>query len=68
MTIRNEGNFYAACSEIPFVSAADIAFHALIDTKPHDTDYKILGPELLTYDEVYGSLLREISQTLTESM
>ena len=39
----------------PFVSAADVAdvaFHALTDMEPHNTDYRILGPELLTYDEV----------------
>lgn len=57
MTIKDEGKIYTACGDgkIPFVSAADIAavaFHVLTDTKPHNTDYRVLGPELLTYDEV----------------
>jgi festuclavine dehydrogenase len=37
------------------VSAGDIAgvaFHALTSEKPLDTTYRILGPELLTHDEV----------------
>ena len=51
-------HYVTACGDgkIPFVSATDIAaaaFHALTDTKLHNTDYRILGPELLTYDEVY---------------
>lgn len=57
IAIKTEGRIYTACEDgkIPFVSAADIAavaFHALTDIKPHNTDYRILGPELLTYDEV----------------
>ncbi|KAL8649178.1 MAG: hypothetical protein Q9210_004555 [Variospora velana] len=56
-TIKGEGKIYTACGEgkIPFISAGDIAavaFHALTDVKSHDTAYSILGPELLTYDEV----------------
>lgn len=40
---------------IPFVSAddiADVAFTALVDEESHNTDHLILGPELLSYDEV----------------
>jgi len=32
---------------------AVITFHMLTDKKPHNTDYKILGPELLTYNKVW---------------
>ncbi len=58
ITIKDEGKIYTACEDgkIPFVSAADIgavAFHVLTDIKPHNTEYRILGPELLTYDEVH---------------
>lgn len=57
-SIKNEGKIYSACRDgkIPFNSATDIsnvAFHALTDEKTCNTDYLILGPELLTYDEVY---------------
>lgn len=42
--------------KIPFVSATDIAavvFRELIDEKPHNTSYHVLGPEILTYDQVH---------------
>lgn len=56
--IKEQGKVYTACGDgkIPFVSADDIAavaFRALTDEKPHNTDIMILGPELLTYDEVF---------------
>jgi hypothetical protein len=56
-TIRKEGKIYTTCGvgKIPLVSAKDIAataFHAFTDVKPHNTEYRILGPELLTYDQV----------------
>lgn len=65
ITIKTEGKIYTACEDgkISFVNAADIArvaFHALTDTKSHNTDYRILGPELLTYDEVYDRLFGPI--------
>ncbi|EKG16873.1 hypothetical protein MPH_05854 [Macrophomina phaseolina MS6] len=55
------GQLYTACGngKIPFISAEDIAavaFHTLTDEKPHNTSYRILGPELLTYDDVGSSL------------
>lgn len=31
---------------------AAVAFHALTDDNPHNTDIRVLGPELLTYDDV----------------
>lgn len=45
----------AGAGKLPFVSADDIArvgFHALTNAKPHNTDHLILGPELLSYDDV----------------
>ena len=55
--IRESGKVYSATDngKVPFVSAQDIARVAqrlLTDEKPHNTDYVILGPELLTYDDV----------------
>lgn len=56
--IKDESKIYSAAGDgrVPFVSADDIArvaFHALTDEKPHNTDHIILGPELLTYDQVW---------------
>jgi festuclavine dehydrogenase len=56
-TITQHNKLFTACADgkIPWVSADDIAavaFRALTDDKPHDCAYRILGPELLTYDEV----------------
>lgn len=56
-TIRKESKFYTACGDgkVPFIAAADIAavaFRTLTDEKPHNADYRVLGPELLTFDEV----------------
>lgn len=55
--IKDQSVIYTACGDgkIPFVSAADIAavaFHALTVAKPPNCDYRVLGPELLTYDQV----------------
>ena len=57
-TITHHSKIFTACSngKIPWVSASDIAavaFHTLTDDKPHNRAYRILGPELLTYDEVW---------------
>ncbi|KIV95362.1 hypothetical protein, variant [Exophiala mesophila] len=41
--------------KLPWVSAEDIAavaYRLLTDEKPHNTDYTVRGPELLTYDQV----------------
>ncbi|KAJ5238433.1 hypothetical protein N7468_003052 [Penicillium chermesinum] len=59
--IRDQGKIYTACGEgkIPFVSAIDIAavaFRAITDPKSHNCDHRVLGPELLTYDEVAEKL------------
>ena len=58
MTATNGG-------KLPFVAAEDIAAvaaRALTDKEPHNADHVILGPELLTYDDVSSSL----SLSLTE--
>ena len=72
-TIKDEGKIYTACGDgrIPFVSAFDIAavvFRALTDEKSHNTDHRILGPELMTYDQVclIAGLLCELLLTLSE--
>ncbi|KAI9799637.1 MAG: hypothetical protein M1833_003952 [Piccolia ochrophora] len=60
-TIKDEGKVYTACGDgkIPFIGATDIAavaFHALTDETPPQTDYSIVGPELLTHDEIAAKL------------
>lgn len=59
--IKNQGKLYTATGngKAPFVSADDIAavaYRALTDEKSHNTDYFILGPELLNYDELAAKL------------
>lgn len=58
--IMEQGKVYTATGngKAPFVSADDIAavaYRALTDERSHNTDYLILGPELLSYDDV-GSM------------
>lgn len=58
--IMEQGIVYTATGngKAPFVSADDIAavaYRALTDERSHNTDYLILGPELLSYDDV-GSM------------
>jgi len=60
-TIRGEGKIYTACGDgkVPFISAGDIAavaFRALLNEKAQNTDYRLLGAELLTHDEVATKL------------
>ena len=55
--IRDQDSIFSATGDgkMPFVSADDIAavaLRALTDEKAHNTDHIILGPELLSYDEV----------------
>ena len=57
-SIKGENKIYSAFGDgkIPFVNATDIAavaFHALTDSEPPNTDYRVLGPELLTHDQVF---------------
>ncbi|KAL2200039.1 hypothetical protein P885DRAFT_66910 [Corynascus similis CBS 632.67] len=56
-SIREEGKIYSATGDgkIPWVSADDIAAVAvrtLTDERAHNTDYLILGPELLSYGDI----------------
>lgn len=62
--IKKQGKLCTATGngKAPFVSADDIAavaYRALTDEKSHNTDYLVLGPELLNHDEVWsnGSLI-----------
>lgn len=55
--IKEESAIYSATGEgkIPWVSADDIAavaVRALTDPTPPNTEYMVLGPELLSYSEV----------------
>jgi festuclavine dehydrogenase len=54
---KKNAKIYSASGDgkIPFIACDDIAavaFRALTDEKPHNTDHMILGPELLTYQDV----------------
>lgn len=56
----NKNKVYSAAGngKIPFIAATDIArvaFHFLTTEKLPNADYILLGPELLTYDEVRTS-------------
>lgn len=56
-TISQLNQISTACQNgrIPFISIddiADVAFHALTNEKSYNRDFRILGPELLTYDDV----------------
>ncbi len=57
LTIKDQGKICTACGngKVSFVSVTDIAavaFRALVDEKSHNTDHVVVGPELLTYDDV----------------
>ncbi|KAI4765059.1 NAD(P)-binding protein [Aureobasidium sp. EXF-3400] len=71
-TITQYSKIFTACSDgkIPWVSANDIAavaFRCLTDKKPHNRAYRILGPELLTYDEtkVAQKLSKHLDKQIT---
>ncbi|KAI0181112.1 NAD(P)-binding protein [Hypoxylon sp. FL1284] len=56
-TIGKLGKIFTATQDgkIPFVSAddiADVAYHALTVGKSYNCDFRVLGPEILTYDQV----------------
>ncbi|KAL1974675.1 hypothetical protein VTN31DRAFT_4879 [Thermomyces dupontii] len=64
-TIKAEGKIYSAMQDgtVPLVSVEDIAavaFRTLTDPRPHNTDYLILGPTQLSYDEV-AKILSDVS-------
>lgn len=67
-TIRDEDRIVTAAGDgkVPFVSAHDIAnvaYRALTDEVPHNTDHLILGPGLFSYDEVSYILLQSSAAT-----
>lgn len=56
-TIRDENKICSAAGEgkVPWVAAEDIAavaFKLLADKEPHNRDYIVYGPELLSYGQV----------------
>ncbi|KAF2083567.1 NAD(P)-binding protein [Saccharata proteae CBS 121410] len=66
-TITHMSAIYTACGEgkIPFVSVVDIArvaVNALRGKAGAEADYRILGPELLTYDEVAETVGRVLGK------
>ncbi|KAL1860002.1 Festuclavine synthase I [Paecilomyces lecythidis] len=68
--IRNENTIYSATGDgkIPFISADDIArvaFHILKDWNVQKTEYLILGPELLSYDQVADILTSMLHRKIT---
>jgi len=69
-TIRNESKIYSATGKgvVPLVSVYDVAavaYRALCDDKSHDTDHLILGPELMSYDQVAERLSTALARTIT---
>lgn len=70
LTIKGESKIYSATEEgrVPFVSAEDIArvaFRALTDARPHNTEHLILGPELLSYDDIAEILSSVLGSKVT---
>ncbi|KAB8298199.1 hypothetical protein EYC80_001943 [Monilinia laxa] len=69
LTIKEENRFFSAMGNgrAPFVSASDIArvaMAALTSKTPPDHEYRVLGPELLTYDEVAAKLSKVAGRTI----
>lgn len=61
-TISQLNQISTACRDgfIPFISVddiADVAFRALTIEKSYNRDFRISGPELLTYDDVSYRLM-----------
>ena len=69
-SIKNEGKVYSATGDgkIPWVSADDIAAVAVQTLTMADapnTEYLVLGPELLSYDDVSTGCHRVLVDMLT---
>ncbi|KAJ7215192.1 hypothetical protein C8J57DRAFT_1096375 [Mycena rebaudengoi] len=69
-TITKEAKIYTFCADgkAPFISAADIAavaFHCLTDAKAPSHDVRVLGPKLLTHDEVAATISKAVGRTIT---
>ncbi|KAF5872834.1 putative ergot alkaloid biosynthetic protein a protein [Botrytis fragariae] len=68
-SIKEENKFVSAMSDgqAPFVSASDIArvaMAALTSNNPPNHDYRVLGPELLNYDEIAAKLSKVLGRTI----
>ncbi|PVH69616.1 NAD(P)-binding protein [Cadophora sp. DSE1049] len=69
-SIRDQDQIITSTGEgrVPFVSADDIAavaFRALTDDVSHNLDHLIIGPDLLSYDEVADVLSAELGRKIT---
>ena len=56
--VAKKSTIYSATGDgkIPWISVEDIAAvaaRALTDEEPHNREHLVLGPELLSYDEVW---------------
>ncbi|KAK0109325.1 hypothetical protein ONS96_003144 [Cadophora gregata f. sp. sojae] len=68
-TIKDEGKIYTACGDgkISFVSAEDfaaVAVHALTSAKVPGETVRVLGPELLTYDEAAAKFSKALGREI----
>ncbi|GAD93025.1 ergot alkaloid biosynthetic protein A [Paecilomyces variotii No. 5] len=68
--IKNDNTIYSATGDgkIPFISADDIArvaFRILKDWDTQKTEYLILGPELLSYDQIANILTSLLGRKIT---
>ncbi|KAJ2904423.1 nucleoside-diphosphate-sugar epimerase family protein [Zalerion maritima] len=68
--LKEEGRIYTCAGDgkISLVSAEDIsavAFHALTDEKPPNTDYRIVGPATMTHDELAEKLAEILGRKIT---
>ncbi|KAG6012881.1 hypothetical protein E4U54_007244 [Claviceps lovelessii] len=68
-TIREEDTIYSAAKggKIPFISVADVArvaLRALTAPALYNADHVLLGPELLTYDDVAEMLTRVVGRNI----
>ncbi|KAK0457592.1 uncharacterized protein EV420DRAFT_1480652 [Desarmillaria tabescens] len=71
-TIRKQNTIMSASGDgrIGFISADDIAdlvVSALSDEKSHNTDHILLGPELLTYDDVADIFTEVLGRKITHT-
>ncbi|KAM7186240.1 hypothetical protein V8F33_011938 [Rhypophila sp. PSN 637] len=69
LTIKNQGKIYGCVGDakIPFVSSVDVAhvaFVLLTQEKAPNADYRIVGPELLTYKEVAAKFTAVLGKTV----
>ncbi|KAG5951671.1 hypothetical protein E4U53_002541 [Claviceps sorghi] len=68
-TIRKEDKFYSAAEDakVPLISVMDIArvaFRALTAPALENKDHILLGPELLSYDDVAATLSRTLGRKI----